>query len=50
MGHVGEIEIAGDLEPFLPLLAFGEAVGAGKGTAFGLGSIRLLTSGEGGGA
>lgn len=50
MGHVGEIEIAGDLEPFLPLLAFGEAVGAGKGTAFGLGSIRLLAPREGGAA
>lgn len=50
MGHVGEIEIAGDLAPFLPLLAFGEAVGAGKGTAFGLGNIRLLAAGEGGAA
>ncbi|MFG0319823.1 MAG: CRISPR system precrRNA processing endoribonuclease RAMP protein Cas6 [Planctomycetota bacterium JB042] len=41
-GVRGSVDYAGDLAPFLPLLAFGVAVGVGKGTTFGLGRMDVL--------
>src|SRR5262245_56634986 len=38
-GFVGELEVEGDLEPFLPLLQMAEQVHVGKGATFGLGRI-----------
>jgi CRISPR-associated endoribonuclease Cas6 len=41
-GFVGEIDLEGDLAPFLPLLRTAEIVHLGKGTAFGLGQVEVL--------
>lgn len=40
-GFVGEMEIAGDLAPLLPLLRAAEVVHVGKGTTFGLGRVEV---------
>ncbi len=40
-GLIGQAKYEGDLEPFLPLLRFGEQLHAGKGVVFGLGLYRL---------
>lgn len=40
-GILGELEYAGDLAPFLPLLVLGSWVNLGKNTTFGLGRYRL---------
>ena len=40
-GFVGEMEIAGDLEPFAPLLRTAEILHVGKGATFGLGRIEI---------
>lgn len=46
-GVVGAIEIAGDgIRDAWPLLQFAERVGLGKGTSFGLGSLRVLPTGD----
>lgn len=41
VGVQGSVVYSGRLERFLPLLALGLAVGAGKGTTFGLGRMRI---------
>lgn len=43
-GAQGQVEVAGDLAAFVPWLAFGEIAGAGKGTTFGHGSMRVLAT------
>jgi hypothetical protein len=40
-GFTGEMEIAGDLEPFAPLLRTAEILHVGKGATFGLGRIEI---------
>lgn len=40
-GFIGELELQGELSPFLPLLAAAEVVHVGKGTTFGLGKLRV---------
>jgi len=40
-GIVGSITYGGELGPFMPLLRLGERLHVGKGTAFGLGRMRL---------
>jgi hypothetical protein len=40
-GFVGEMEIAGDLEPFGPLLRAAEVLHVGKSTTFGLGRMEI---------
>ncbi|MDT8379304.1 MAG: CRISPR system precrRNA processing endoribonuclease RAMP protein Cas6 [Desulfotignum sp.] len=40
-GLTGEITYTGDLTPFMPLLAMGQTVHAGKNTAFGLGKYTI---------
>lgn len=41
-GVCGTIEFTGDLGPFIPFLRIGEYLHVGKGTAFGLGKIKLI--------
>jgi CRISPR-associated endoribonuclease Cas6 len=42
MGGVsGSIEFSGDIGPFMPFLCIGEYLHVGKGTAFGLGKIKV---------
>lgn len=41
-GFVGEMDLEGDLAPFLPLLRTAEVVHVGKGAAFGLGQVEVL--------
>ena len=41
-GLVGEVEFAGDWQPFLPLLRLGAVLHVGKGTGFGLGRYEVL--------
>lgn len=41
-GLSGEVEFAGDWEPFLPLLRLGADVHVGKGTVFGLGRYEIF--------
>jgi len=41
-GLLGEVTYAGEIAPFLPLLALGEVVHLGKSATFGLGRYRLL--------
>ena len=41
-GLVGEVEFAGEWEPFLPLLRLGADLHVGKGTGFGLGRYEIL--------
>ena len=41
-GLVGEVEFAGEWEPFLPLLRLGADLHVGKGTVFGLGRYEIL--------
>jgi hypothetical protein len=41
-GFLGELEIEGELEPFLPLLAAAEVFHVGKGTTFGLGKVQVV--------
>ena len=41
-GFVGEMELEGPLEPFLPLLRTAEVLHVGKGATSGLGRIKLL--------
>lgn len=43
-GLVGDAVYEGDLAPFLPLLAAGELLHAGKGTVFGNGLYRIVNS------
>lgn len=43
-GLVGDVVFEGDWRPFLPVLALGEWVNAGKGTSFGLGRYRIVKS------
>lgn len=43
-GISGTVVYQGDLEPFLPLLALGQAVGVGKGTTFGLGLLEVTSA------
>lgn len=40
-GFVGTVEYEGNIEPFLPLLAWGELLHIGKGVSFGLGRYVL---------
>lgn len=40
-GLTGEVTYTGDLTPFMPLLAMGQTVHAGKNTAFGLGKYTI---------
>lgn len=40
-GLMGEVTYAGDLAPYLPLLALGELIHVGKGTVFGNGQYRI---------
>ena len=42
-GFLGEIDLEGDLRPFLPLLHAAEVLHVGKGATFGLGKITLKT-------
>ena len=41
-GLVGELAYRGELTPFVPWLALGEALGLGGKTTFGLGAYRLV--------
>jgi len=43
-GLMGRITFQGNLAPFYPLLKLGEIVHAGKGTSFGLGRFRVVSS------
>ena len=42
-GLVGEVEFAGEWQPFLPLLRLGAALHVGNGTGFGLGRYEILS-------
>ena len=44
-GIVGEVEYAGDLAPFVPLLAVGEWTHVGKNVTFGLGKFTVVAGG-----
>lgn len=44
-GLVGQLEIEGPLQPFLPLLAFGRRLHLGKHASFGLGAYEFSPSG-----
>ncbi|HLE85371.1 MAG TPA: CRISPR system precrRNA processing endoribonuclease RAMP protein Cas6 [Thermoanaerobaculia bacterium] len=41
-GFVGEIDLEGDLAPFLPLLHAAETLHVGKGATFGLGKVEVV--------
>ena len=41
-GLVGEVEFAGEWDPFMPLLRLGADLHVGKGTGFGLGRYEIL--------
>ena len=41
-GLVGEVEFAGEWQPFMPLLRLGADLHVGKGTGFGLGRYEIL--------
>ena len=43
-GLVGEVVYAGDLGPFLPVLAYGAELHLGKQTTFGLGKVAVFAS------
>lgn len=43
-GFVGRLDVAGDLEPLLPLLRATEILHVGKGATFGLGKVRVGAS------
>lgn len=43
-GVVGEIDLEGELAPFVPLLRAAEVVHVGKGAAYGLGRIEVLAA------
>jgi CRISPR-associated endoribonuclease Cas6 len=40
-GYVGEMELQGDLAPYLPLLRVGEILHVGRGTVYGMGKYQL---------
>jgi CRISPR-associated endoribonuclease Cas6 len=40
-GFIGEIEYAGELAEFMPVIRLGEIIGVGKGAAFGLGRYEV---------
>jgi hypothetical protein len=40
-GFVGDLELAGDLAPFAPLLRAAEILHVGKGATFGLGKMEI---------
>ncbi len=42
-GVVGRVAFAGDVEPFMPLVALGQDLHVGKGTSFGLGRYEITT-------
>ncbi|MFH0946525.1 MAG: CRISPR system precrRNA processing endoribonuclease RAMP protein Cas6 [Planctomycetota bacterium] len=44
VGVRGSVAYSGQLDRFRPLLALGLALGVGKGTTFGLGRMRMLTT------
>ncbi len=41
-GLVGRVTYAGDLQPYLPLLALGELIHVGKGNVFGNGQYKII--------
>lgn len=41
-GVMGQVSYAGELGPFLPLLALGADLHVGKGTGFGLGRYEII--------
>lgn len=43
-GLTGSITFVGDFKPFAPFLLLGEQIHVGKGTSFGLGKYRILSS------
>lgn len=42
-GLIGELDLQGNLEPFLPILLMGQELHIGKNTTFGLGQYKLKT-------
>lgn len=43
-GFIGELELEGNLQPFLDLISTAEVLHIGKGTVFGLGKMKMLNS------
>ena len=45
-GFIGELELEGDLTPYMPLLKIGEIIHVGRGTVYGMGKYQMINIGD----